>query len=312
MTFRPRSHLHRGALGKAQHTPEYRLTSQESLIEAMHAYRRSEMIFALGELGALPMLAAVVWAADLAGALDLEPETMADLLEVAYELGLLTVTDLAGEDLDEASEAPAACPELAAMAVAERPVHTGITSQGLVAAARTGITSQRLAAARAGTPSHGSEACRLRQARGYTAEILKLAGVAPDETLLQIGSGLPRYTDAGPYDVDFPEACCDVCLVIGAVHGPGPAQDLIWLAFRLRPAGRLVIEDRFLDGPYPTDATARLGWLARGARRWWHVHDLQAGLESIGMRISSVTALPDSGAGEPPGTRSVPGAWRCR
>jgi hypothetical protein len=288
VTFQPRAHLHRGALGKTQHPPRYRLTSRTALDEALRAYRRSEVIFALAGLGALPLLAAGASAADLANALNLDPEVTADLIAAAHDLGLLTVAGPAdpavagppGPDQANGPASPDSWADLPAAAAAERAVRDSINRRDLIAAARAGMPLPASAAGPDGWPA------RVTQVR-------ELAGVQQGDTLLQIGSGPPRYAGAGPLDPDPPEARCDVCFVVGAVHGPGPAQDLIWLTSRLRPGGRLVIEDRYLDSPHPTDATLRLSWLARGARRWWHLSDLQAGLESIGSQVSSVTTLAD-------------------
>jgi hypothetical protein len=34
-----------------------------------------------------------------------------------------------------------------------------------------------------------------------------------------------------------------------------------------------------------------LAWLARGSRSWWRLADLQAGLESVGLEVATVTPL---------------------
>lgn len=83
----------------------------------------------------------------------------------------------------------------------------------------------------------------------------------------------------------------DVCLVVDAVHGP--AHDLVRLAERLRPGGQLVVADRFTDGAGQVDVALRLRWLATGFRYWWRLADLQAGLESVRLRVSTVTPLAD-------------------
>lgn len=289
--FHPRHRLPRGAVGKLRKAPEYRLTSAETAREALRAYRRSEVLLALAELGVLPGLARGGSAPALAADLDLDATALADLLAAAHQLGLLTLGEPAGE-LNAA--------DLAVSAGRERSLRDGLTYQGLVATVRSGAapTAPTGPAALTGptTPTAptgpaapaaptGPTAARVARAR-------ELAGVRPDERLVQLGPAPHQFAPGPP--PDGPTAGgYDVCFLVDAVHGPGPAADLTWLAGLLRADGRLVVVDSFLDAPGSTDDTMSLAWLAQGARSWWRLTDLQAGLESVGLRVAVVTSLTD-------------------
>lgn len=261
--FRPRRHIDRNPVGKIPRPLCYRLTSTEVLADAVRAYRASEVVMALVELEALPALAAGVSAAELAAQLDLDSEAVAQLIAAAHVLGLVT-TGEPGMPVDVT--------ELTAAVEAEQEIRAVVDAAALAAAIRfdgAHVRRDRV------TP----EASR-------TAQVRQLAGVLPEETLGEIGSGQPRYAPPACHDQAY-----DVCFVVDAVHGPGCAADLVWLAHRIRPSGRVVIEDRFLDGPFPGDTTLSLAWLATGATAWWRLTDLQLGLESVGLRLDTATTV---------------------
>jgi len=266
--FLPRRRIVRNPIGKTAQPLRYRLTSAEVVAEAATAYRRTEVLMALAELGALESLAAGRKPSELAAELGLDVEMVTDLIAAAHDVGLLTAGDQ-GDPVD-----PSAVAEVVDN---ERELRTVLTASRLASAGRSAAAGPTPTA----RPRHADHVERIRA----------LAGVRPDEQEAQYGAHPGDYAASG--SLDAPPESFDVCYVVDAVHGPGPCADLVWLAGRLRVGGRLMIEDRFIDGPGPVDATASLAWLASGSRSWWYLADLQSGLESIGLVIVSVTSVAD-------------------
>ena len=283
--FQPRTRLRRNSLGKSQHGVEMRLTSEAVALDAVRAYRRTELLLTFAELGALPALADGVSAVDLGERLGLDAEVVGDLLAAARELGLLTLAT---------ATKPFDATELETTIRAERAIRDGLTYDRLVAAARPALRAKTGPAETAPAGSGPAETVLAETELAETvsggdrvAHLCDLAGVDPDQRWLEVG---PMATA-----VDAAATVYDACFVVDAVHGPGAGADLVWLAERLRPGGRLVIEDRFVDAPGGSDPTIELSWLAAGGRAWWRLADLQPGLESVGFRIMSVTPAPESG-----------------
>jgi long-chain acyl-CoA synthetase len=265
--FVPRHRITRDPLGKTPRPPRYRLTSTEVAAEAVAAYRRTELLLAIAEVGGLDGLAAGRTAPELAAELGLDAGTVADLLAAAHDLGLVTTAGGGPVDTHRVTE----------LIDAESDLRTVLTAAGLAAASRSAA-----APARPADRTRGAD---------HVARVRRLADLRPDDRAVQFGAGPADYAPLRPLDA-APESL-DVCFVADAVHGPGRTADLDWLAGRLRVGGRLVVEDRFLDGPGPVDGSLSLAWLATGSRSWWNLADLQSGLESVGLEPASAVSLAD-------------------
>ncbi len=277
--FRPRRGLLRSPLGKAIRPPEYRLASTLTLTEALRAYRRSEVLFTLVELGALPALEQGRSAADLAGELELHGETVAEILKAAHELGLLVLGEPTG---------PTDVAALVTTAQAEHLVRRRLTYPRLLTVARSWAHATNRDAA-----AYAAEGTLSDLNHDRVARVHKISGMKPGMTSVQFGRPQPMYADP-PADGTQPlEAGYDVCFVVDAIHGPDRVADLGWLARRVRPGGRVVIEDQYVDDAPDQGAALGLSWLVQGGGRWLRLTDLQAGLESVGLQLVSVTALSD-------------------
>ncbi|MFJ4618069.1 AMP-binding protein [Streptomyces sp. NPDC088812] len=83
------------------------------------------------------------------------------------------------------------------------------------------------------------------------------------------------------------------CVVVGGVHDPVPRLGA--LAALLSPGGLLVLADAFVADarvlPDGASRTAAVRWLAGGRLHWWTVPELQAGLESVGLRVEESRAV---------------------
>ncbi|MGI5212788.1 class I adenylate-forming enzyme family protein [Plantactinospora sp. CA-290183] len=264
--FVPRRRIVRNPLGKTPKPPAYRLTSAAVVAEAVSAYRRSELVLALAELGVLERLADGRTAPELADDLGLDVDAVTELIAVAHHLGLVT-TGEPGEPVDPAA--------ITGLVDAERELRTGLTAAALTSATR-------------GEDPVAAPGRRPRDA-AHIAEVRRLAAAGPHDVAAQFGPGPADY--AAPGDPAAPPESYDVCYVVDAVHGPG--ADLVWLAERLRVGGRLVVEDRFIDGPGQFDLSVSLAWLAGGSHAWWYLSDFQAGLESVGLAVEAVESVPD-------------------
>ena len=261
--FRPRRRLSRGTVDKMQHPPEFRLASSSAVTDALEQHRRVEVVFALAELGVLPGLAAGRSAVALAAELGLDADALAALMAAAHQLGIVTTAE------------PGGPVDGAALQDAVRAARAGrdrMSAAGLIAAVRGDAPA--LAATDADGPEWAWMLALAERIHGPAARILRI-GPTPS---------------AGVEDQTY-----DVCLVLDAVHGPAPADDLVVLRDRLEPGGVLVVADRFTDAAGAQDAVAPLTWLAGGGRSWWRLADLQAGLESVGLAVRDVTGGPGDG-----------------
>ena len=259
--FRPRRRLRRTTVGKLRADVIYRLSGAVATPHPALVAERAMVLRALARLGALPLLASGASAPILAADLAADPDTLADLLDAAHGVGAVEVVG---------DEPAAGAPPEARLAawVAE------LDSRGADLA-----------------PSHGYSA-----APGVAAAVRCLAGVRADDRVLEIAGRRPPAAADDPADAEP----YDICLVVDALHGSGPAADLDWLARRLCPGGRLVVHDHFLDStPCPAAATV-LAWLTEGCHAWWRLADLEAGLASVGCPVEHTRPTDD-----PPGTLVV-------
>ncbi|MGH3993504.1 MAG: class I adenylate-forming enzyme family protein, partial [Pseudonocardiaceae bacterium] len=89
-----RRELERTATGKVVHgSRHYRLAGAADVVEAMRAYRRSELLFALAELGVLDRLTHSADVDQLTDDLGLPVETLRWLLDIATDLGIVVKGD---------------------------------------------------------------------------------------------------------------------------------------------------------------------------------------------------------------------------
>jgi acyl-CoA synthetase (AMP-forming)/AMP-acid ligase II len=315
-------HLDRTPAGKVVSPRAYRLAGTEALQEAARAYRRSELLFALADLGALAPLEHGASADDLAASLGVSSHEMEWLLQVASNLGLLSVIDERGSEANgngrpRAAGDPAAFIGLEAIlsgtwlhrtAIADV-VRTGIAGRGF----DTGPAQARLIAAYSLAMHDDAAAQR-------TALCLRLTKHLARNRIVEVSAGPGRYLDrllaadpsatgclvqlgslAGEPSQIVTEAVAqgravicneppshdfDLCVVANGIHGPHPGSDLGWLADRLRPPGVLVVDDVFLPADGGAGSELGLDWLTHGGIAWPTAASLKAGLAAAGWQVN--------------------------
>jgi acyl-CoA synthetase (AMP-forming)/AMP-acid ligase II len=255
---RAKHRIVRGPVGKVGAERTYRISDAAHADELLRARRRGEVLLALGELGVLPLLADGATPTEVAAALGLDAAVLAELLDAALRLGLLTTGD---------STAPGPA-DVAA----------------ICAEAATGADHRALAAAIRGP---GAPTARNGEDLDTVTAQLRAALPAMEGPELVVTPDAPGG--------ELPRGEFARCFVIDAVHRRGAGSDLVGLARALRPGGRLVVADRFLDtpaqgDPFGEDVTLR--WLAAGALYWWTLADLQGGCESVGLRLVDLVHGP--------------------
>ncbi|HEU5473560.1 MAG TPA: AMP-binding protein [Actinophytocola sp.] len=313
---RVRQELERTATGKPAHgARHYRLAAAPDVAAAMRAYRRSELLFALGSLGALDRLAGGADVDELTDELDLPAESLRWVLDIATDLGITV------EGEGEPDEPVAGFGELLGL---ERELAGGwLSARAIADAVRTGIPDRPFETAeldpgllaRYGAAMHGPHTAartrlglRLlgRHARGRVLEVTAgpgryLAALRerrPDLTgchLLQVGrlAGAPlsELDGAVPVGSDAPAGVFDACVVSNAVHGPGPTADPAWLLDRLAPGGVLLVDDLFLPADGGPGAELGLDWLTHGGTAWPRLDGWLAGLAAVGGSVVRTVRL---------------------
>jgi long-chain acyl-CoA synthetase len=297
-----RRELERTATGKVVHTDRrYRLGPEA--VEAMRAYRRSELLFALADLGVLDLLGEGADAETLADELSLPVEQLRWLLDIAVDLGVLGT---------ESGEIPAGFTEMLGLEVelsrtwltrraivdavaAERPFDTASLGADLPVAYRAAMHGPHTAArTRLGLRLLG------RHARGRVLEVTAgpgryLAGLAELDGchLTQVGRlAGPSLVDGRVTAGDDPPAgVFDAVIVANAIHGPGPGADPGWLLDRLAPGGVLLVDDLFLPAGGGPGAELGLDWLTHGGTAWPRLEQWQAGLTAAGGSVVRTVRL---------------------
>ncbi|MDJ0462515.1 AMP-binding protein [Streptomyces sp. H27-C3] len=312
-----RTALPKTATGKAAAAARYRLTPRA--IEATRAYKTSELLFALHDLGALTALAEGTALAPLSADLGCDPLALGILLDTAASLGLLST---AAESEPAAPRVPLA--ELTAFVrLEERLSHDLVTRRALAAVARSGLANRpferrpddaghaELVAAYQGAMSGPSS-------RARTALGLRLLRPRPGARLVEVTAGPGRYLDrllaadpaagghlwqtgrlSGPVAdrVDaavaagtvttgpgLPSGEADLCVVANSVHDASLGALLSALLATLRPGGLLLVDDVFLPSGGP-GAELALDWLTHGGTAWTTVEALTAGLAEAGADV---------------------------
>ncbi|MEV6668984.1 AMP-binding protein [Streptomyces sp. NPDC051162] len=311
------------AAGKVRAASVYRLT--RSAAEAARAYKTSEVLFALHDLGALEPLARGADTALLAGELGCDADALEWLLRTATALGVLTTE----------AEAPGArvrAGEVAAFVALEEHLSRGpVSREELAAVARNG-TARRPFDER--PPESLDPLVALYQgamdgpgARARAALGLRLLRPGPGARTVEVTAGPGRYLErllasdpgatghlvtvgrlSGPLSPAItaaveegrvtvgprlPVGDADFCVVANAVHGPGPGSALGALLGSLRPGGRLLVDDVFLPASGPGSELA-LDWLTHGGTAWPTTGDLVAGLLQEGAEVARHVPLDAS------------------
>ncbi|MEU3752575.1 AMP-binding protein [Streptomyces olivoreticuli] len=303
------------AAGKVRAASVYRLT--RGAAEAARAYKTSEVLFALHDLGALEPLARGADTALLAGELGCDADALEWLLRTATALGVLTTE----------AEAPGTrvrAGELAAFVALEEHLSRGlVTREELAAVARRGTARRPFdasppesldplvplyqgamdgpgAQARAALglrllrPGPGARAVEVTAGPGRYLERLLASDPGATGHLLTVGrlSGplspaVAAAAEEGRVTVGprLPTGDADLCVVANAVHGPGPGSALGALLGSLRPGGRLLVDDVFLPAYGPGSELA-LDWLTHGGTAWPTTGDLIAGLLQEGAEVA--------------------------
>jgi long-chain acyl-CoA synthetase len=308
-----RSRLPRQANGKIAAAPRYRAAPPQALLEVARAYKRSELLFALRDLGVLDALDGSRDTYRVAERCGLDLEAAEVLLEVAEAVGLVT--------RDDSSSGFDAAPYVELESSLSR---TWTTREAIADAARRGPGGRRferegatadfsvrycaamhgpqtrfrraLARRRAGVRSH-HRVLEVTVGPGAHLDDLLRANQETDGVLLQLstlaGESTERVIEAavrGRVRVGVPDESdlFDVCIVSNAVHGPEPGSCLSWLLDRLRPGGRLLIDDLFL----PREGSGSeivLDWLTHGGVAWRRLDELTTALDGL-SNVSHVAA----------------------
>ncbi|MFF3893778.1 AMP-binding protein [Streptomyces sp. NPDC001812] len=279
-----RSALPRTASGKTAAAARYRLTPRA--IEAARAYKTSELLFALHELGALTALAEGTALAPLSAELGCDPRALEVLLDTAASLGLLST---AAESESAAARVPLA--ELTAFVrLEERLSRDLVTREALAAVARSG-QARRPFERRPEDADHAElvavyqGAMNGPSALARTALGLRLLRPRPGARLVEVTAGPGRYLDrllardpaagghlwqtgrlSGPAAGRVAEAVAagrvstgpglpvgraDFCVISNAVHDPASGALLSAVLAALKPGGLLLVDDVFLPSGRP-------------------------------------------------------------
>jgi long-chain acyl-CoA synthetase len=306
--------LPRTSAGKVAAPRRYRLATFDTLVRAARAYRISELLFSLLELGALPLLAEGAQADDLASELGLPLAELDWLLSVACWLGLVEA-----DTGEPAAAGPAAMPfvelegELSRSWVTRAAI-TGAVREGLqhrpferamiddrlcraygaamhdataVQRARLGLRMARQSRPQRVVEVSGGPGRYLDQllagdqaSTGYLVQLGRLAG--------QVSQGVAAGVERGQVIVgdDPPAGEFDLCIIANGIHGPAPGDDLGWLLNLIRPDGAVLIDDVFLPRDGGPGSELGLDWLTHGGMAWPHAEELIDGLVAAGQDIS--------------------------
>lgn len=326
-TFEMLAALPRTEAGKAKAAPRYRLAP--AALAALRAYKSSELLFALHELGALEALGRGADASELAQRIDCDSGALSWMLATAADLGLLAA--VGGAEGGNCVGAP----NFEAFArLEERLSRTLVTREALVAVARTGLARRPFDTAEPDPEltevyqgAMGGSAAVARSGLGLRMLSVPWAGLLVEITagpgryleralaldpearghLWQVGrlSGppAPRVSQAiaagrvsvGP---DLPAAAADACVVANAVHHLDAGGALDRVVSALKPEAKLLVDDVFLpDGAEPGVACgAELGldWITHGGLAWSTVGALKTALAEAGAEVVRTVPFPST------------------
>jgi long-chain acyl-CoA synthetase len=315
--------LTRTPAGKVAAPRRYRLAANEVVLAASRAYRTSELLFALRDLGALEALEKGASAGELAALLGARERELDWLLGVAASLGVVSTDDdceFADDDQQHGrTDGPGA---LTAFIELESILSgTWLSRDALTDAVRAGVDRRRFER----TPTDGqliaaySGAMHDAFAWQRTALCLRLTRRLRRQRVVEVSAGPGRYLSCllaadpsvtgclvrlgrlsgalappvreavadGRIELrdDPPGGDFDLCVVTNGIHGPSPGSDLSWLLDRLHPAGALVVDDVFLPAEGGPGSELGLDWLTHGGIAWPSADGLAAGILAAGWQV---------------------------
>lgn len=316
--------LARTATGKVAAPRRYRLADAQVLLGASRAYRISELLFALRDLGALPLLAGGTDVDELARELGLPVPELDWLLSVASALGLVESDASAGPEQAGAGVLPfieleaelsrgwvarTAIVDAAKAGLDHRPFDHAVLDHQLVrayagamhddaAAQRTRLglrlsrrlRRQRVVEVSAGPGRYLAGLLAAGEVdHGYLVRLGRLAGdVAPD---VAAAAATGQVVVAG----EPPAKEFDLCVVANGIHGPAPGDDLPWLLDLIRPGGAVLIDDVFLPPGGGPGSELGLDWLTHGGIAWPQASELTDALVAAGYDIAVDKKLGSTG-----------------
>lgn len=284
----------RGRVGKPLPPRGLAMARPDVLLAAASAYKRSELLFALVELGIVEFLEqGAATPLEVAARLGLDESACRELLRAAEETGLLLPVDASAATSTETGDRTGgSSQEATALIALERELsRTWLTREALADVARTGFAKRAFDRQ---PPSgrlrevyeaamHGT-AARLRARSG-----LALARFAPGQRLLEVSGGPGIYREIAGEGIHagrgpLPDGPFDLVVLANAIHGP--AANLRIVAERLVPGGCLLVDDVFLGTPDGVPPETRLDWLTHGGTAWPTEATAVIGLASAGFTVA--------------------------
>lgn len=308
--IRVRTHLRRTAAGKVVAPPVYAPAAGGTIAEAARAYKRSELLFALMDVGVLSALDGARDTVAVAEKLDLQLEELESALDTAAALGLVRRVD--GRGSQGAFFNPAPLIALEAMLSRSWTSRSAISDVLRTGTARRPFATADLPPA---LTERYAEAMHGPHAHARTLRGLHLLRPPPAARVLEISAGPGRYLGellhrdttvtgtlvqvgrlSGPSHpmigaarnegriTGEPDGAYDLCILCNAIHGPAPGNDLARHFAHLKSGGRLLVDDLFLPDQGP-DAGIGLDWLTHGGTAFRTVVETESALRALGGTV---------------------------
>ena len=285
----------RTGVGKVRAAPRLTVGEPARLIEAAQAYRVSEVLFALMDTGIIDQLSEnALTPSELCDRLSIDRAMVYGVVEFALHYGLVRA-------VDEEKDTPSFTSDLLHICSLEQLLSRSWNTREALGAALTsgflarafdteGPSTQLRSAYR--TVMHGPAS--LKRARLGVS----LVQLSPADAVLEVTSGGGHYAteieglmvvDVGAMakaptnsltDRLAPESF-DVIVVSNAIHLRCESSNLEALANLLRPGGRLLVDDVFLN----QDCKFILDWLTHGGDSWPTVDSLASSLPAAGLTV---------------------------
>lgn len=293
-------------VGKVRTAVHLTVGDSARLVAAAQAYRASEVLFTLMDAGILQQLAeSALTPSELCEQLGIDRAVAYGVLELALHFGLVQPMNA-----DEEIGAPDPLSEPLRICHLEQLLSRSCnTREALSAVLTSGFQARAFESDRPATQlrsayravMHGPASTR-RARLG-----LSLAQPSPGDAVLEVTSGGGHYSteienivvaDVGPMAEiptgslveQFAPESFDVIVVSNAIHLRCQSSNLEVLADLLRPCGRLLIDDVFLD----EDRGFLLDWLTHGGDSWPTVESLITGLPAAGLTVQRRVTLGSS------------------
>lgn len=306
--------LERTELGKTKQEPRYQLADSDTLLKAVIAYKQTEMVFALSQLGVLTYLDGRHDAFDIASFCGLDPDALKMLLSTAAALEIVTTP--AGDetsdslrkvqsflDLEEALSRTFVTRDtlthILKNGAGQRRFEQDPLPEGMVDRYQNAIfndasRARALLALRRLKPQDNWRFLEISNGPGVYARLLSDRLPAISGVLLHSGklAGPPHEHLSERIDIisDLTETIglFDCCIVSNRVHGPWPGDDLRRLMDLVKPEGTLLVDDIFLPRKGKVCAIA-LDWLTHGGLNFWQYEALEQFCEKMGWTTSEQT-----------------------